>query len=645
MPMRTLRTTWAAAWLLGLVGSMAPAADELTTKLLTFHPSLKGVEYDLPTEAAALAACKGEAITGGYQLRDGQGKILCRLMCRNNPGKVDQWSYYQDGFEFYRELDNNGDKSLDEVRWVNTAGTRIGKVFKGKIVSWSRISAEEASKVFVQALVSGDSELIETVMASPAELEALGIPKGEIDAVAAAEKQRVAQLTALRAGLVGWDSKTTFMGLSGAMPHLIPADAGLKDDVILCESATIFAGSATAQANAGKMAFLQVGEMVKIGETWKFVDLPRVIDPSKTEVIPVVEGGIRSWVFRDNAANAAGGENPQVAQAMQALAAFDANKTNQALMSGGPKEQAQFHVGRVGPLNKIVKAAEAAGDLKIALDHQKLIVDSLAAAYATGQYQPGAKLLDDMSKESGKVATYAAYKKIEADFALQNEQNPGNPAIVMDTWLTNLQGFVDKHPRCDEAPPAMMLLASSFEMNGKEAEARKWYAALAKEHPATEWGKKADGAIRRLEIVGKALVLKGVDLRGTPIDIAQYRGKTVLVTFWATWASPAKKDLPELAKLHAKYKAKGFEVVAINLDNEKVDLDAFLQTSPLAWPQIFEPGGMENRLATEFGIISLPTMFLVDPDGKVVNRSFRSAAELEVLLDKNLAGKVAIGPK
>ncbi len=643
--MRTLRTTWAAAWLLGLVGSMAPAADELTTKLLTFHPSLKGVEYDLPTEAAALAACKGEAITGGYQLRDGQGKILCRLMCRNNPGKVDQWSYYQDGFEFYRELDNNGDKSLDEVRWVNTAGTRIGKVFKGKIVSWSRISAEEASKVFVQALVSGDSELIETVMASPAELEALGIPKGEIDAVAAAEKQRVAQLTALRAGLVGWDSKTTFMGLSGAMPHLIPADAGLKDDVILCESATIFAGSATAQANAGKMAFLQVGEMVKIGETWKFVDLPRVIDPSKTEVIPVVEGGIRSWVFRDNAANAAGGENPQVAQAMQALAAFDANKTNQALMSGGPKEQAQFHVGRVGPLNKIVKAAEAAGDLKIALDHQKLIVDSLAAAYATGQYQPGAKLLDDMSKESGKVATYAAYKKIEADFALQNEQNPGNPAIVMDTWLTNLQGFVDKHPRCDEAPPAMMLLASSFEMNGKEAEARKWYAALAKEHPATEWGKKADGAIRRLEIVGKALVLKGVDLRGTPIDIAQYRGKTVLVTFWATWASPAKKDLPELAKLHAKYKAKGFEVVAINLDNEKVDLDAFLQTSPLAWPQIFEPGGMENRLATEFGIISLPTMFLVDPDGKVVNRSFRSAAELEVLLDKNLAGKVAIGPK
>ena len=644
--MRTLRTTWAAAWFLGLVGSMASAADELTTQLLSFRPSFKWVDYDLPTEPAAIAACKGEAITGGYQLRDGQGKILCRLMCRNKPGKVDQWSYYQDGFEFYRELDNNGDKSLDEVRWVNAAGTRIAKVVKGKIVSWSRISAEESSKILVQALAMGDAdhlELLETVMATPAELEALGIPKGEINAIAQAEKQRIAQLTALRTGLVGWDAKTTFMGLSGAMPHLIPADAGLKEDVILCESATIFAGSPNPQANSGNMAFLQVGEMIKIGESWKFVDLPRVVDP-KGGVVPVVEGGIRSWVFRDNAASPTGaGENPQIAQAMQALATFDADKANQALLNGGAPDQAKFYVARVAPLNKIVKAAEAAGDSKIAIDHQKLIVDSLSAAYATGHYQPAAKLLDEMSKGAGKVATYAAYKKIEADFALQNEANPGNAAVAQQAWMTNLQSFAEKNPRCDEAPAALMLLASTNEMNSNEVEARKWYAALAKDHPGSEWGKKAAGALNRLDIVGKPLVLKGMDLRGNMVDLAQYRGKTVLVTFWATWANPAKRDIPELAKLATKYKAKGFEVVAVNLDNDKADLDAFLQTNSLTWPQIFEPGGMENRLASEFGIISLPTMFLVDPDGKVLNRSLRSAAELEVLLDKSLTGKVALG--
>jgi thiol-disulfide isomerase/thioredoxin len=641
--MRTLRTTWAAAWLLALVGSMASAADELTTQLLGFRPSLKGVDYDFPTDPASVAACKGEEITGGYQLRDGQGKILCRLMCRNKPGKVDQWSYYQDGFEFYRELDNNGDKSLDEVRWLNSAGTRVAKVVKGKIVAWTRISAEESSKLFVQALVSGDSELLETVMASPAELDALGIPKGEVDAVAQAEKQRVAQVTAIRGGLVGWDAKTTYMGLSGAMPHLIPADAGLKEDVILCESATIFAGS-PAQANPSKMAFLQVGEMVKIGETWKFVDLPRVVDPNKNAPIPVVEGGIRASVFRDNAGNAGGGENPMIAQAMQELAAYDNNPANQALLNGNnANDQARYHVGRVGPLKKIVKAAETANEPKIELDHNKLIVDSLSAAYATSQYPTGGKVLDEMARKGDKVATYAAYKKIEADFAIENLTNPGNPTVVQQAWLTNLQSFVEKNPKCEEAPPAMMLLASTYEMNGMETEARKWYASLVKEHPATEWGKKAAGASRRLDMVGKALALKGTDIRGVPVDTSQYRGKTVLVTFWATWANPARKDLPELAKLHAKFKAKNFEVIAINLDDKKADLDAFLQATPLPWPQLFEPGGMENRLATEFGIISLPTMFLVDPDGKVINRSLRSASELEIILDKNLAGKVALG--
>ena len=641
--MRALRTTLAAAWFLAL-SALAAEAEVTVKQLMGFRPSFKGVDYELPTDPAAIAACKAETVPGGFQLRDGQGKILCRLMDRNGDGKLDQWSYYQDGFEVYRELDNNADKSLDEVRWMNGGGTRAAKVAGGKVVSWTRLSAEEASKVFVQALVSGDSELLESVMASPAELDALGIPKGEIAQVAAAEKQRVALVKSLRTGLAGWDANTTWLGLNGAMPHLIPADAGLKDDIILCESATIFVDSPANQANPGKMAFLQVGEMIRLGETWKFVDLPRVVDPNKNGVITVAEGGIRSWVFRTDGGNAPGGENPAIAEATQALVAYDNSKESQALQaSGNPKDLARFHVGRAAPLNKIVKAAETAGDPKVELDHQKLIVDSLSAALATGQYSAGAKLLDDLAAKGGKIGTYAAFKQIEADFALQNAANPGDNMIAQEKWLDKLKAFVDKNPQCDEAPQALLFLASTNEMNGKEAEGRKSYTALAKDYPATEWGKKAAGALRRLDLVGKPIALKGTDLRGQTVDASQYKGKTLLVTFWATWAGPAKRDLPDLVKLHAKYKSKGFEILAINLDNEKADLDAYLQANPLPWPQVFEPGGMESRPAVEFGIISLPTMILVDPEGKVVNRTLRTAAELEILLDKTLAGKVALG--
>ena len=280
------------------------------------------------------------------------------------------------------------------------------------------------------------------------------------------------------------------------------------------------------------------------------------------------------------------------------------------------------------------------------LDNQKLIVDSLAAAFTTGAYPAATKLLDELAAKGGKIGTYAAFKSIEAEFALQNS-NQGNFLAVQDTWLGKLKAFVEKHPQCDEAPQALLFLASTNDMNGREAEARKYYAQLAEQSPATEWGKKAVGALKRLDLEGKPLALKGVDLKGQTIDAASYRGKTVLVTFWATWFAPVKHDLNDLAKLHARYNAKGFEVIAINLDNDKADLDAFLKANPLPWPEIFEPGGMESRLATEFGIISLPTMFLVDPDGKVSNRNLRTASEVEILLDKTYGKSegVALKPK
>ncbi len=655
--MRALRTTLASTWILGMAPALAlawapPPTMPTVEKLLTYRPTQPGVEYEVPTDPAAIAACKVEQVTNakgasiGYALRDGQGKLLCRFVDSDGNNRMDQWGYFQDGFEIYRDIDLNNDMSIDEVRWMNSAGTRMAKVANRKVVAWTRISAEEASKVFLQALVAGDAALIDSVMATPAELDALGIPKGEVDQVAAAEKQRLAAIKALRAGVMagGWDASTTWATLGAAMPHLIPADAGLKDDLLLYENAMIFPASPN-NAAAGKMAFLQAGEMVKVGDAWKFVDLPRVIDPNKNAPIAASEGGIRSWVFRNDGANAGGGENPQVAEALQALAAYD--KANQGLLNAdNPKDIARFHVYRVAPLNKVVKAAEAAGDAKAELDHLKLSVDSLAAAYTSGAYPAGAKALDDLAAKGGKVGTYAAFKMIEAEYALQNDKGGNFPKVQKD-FLNNLKAFVDKHPQCDEAPQALLFLASTNEMNAEEDEARKFYATLARDYPATEWGKKAAGALKRFDLVGKPIALKGPELRGQTVDVAQYRGKTVLVAFWATWANPAKRDLPDLVKVHQKYAARGFEVVAVNLDNEKADLDAFLKATPLPWPEIFEPGGMEGRLATEFGVISLPTMILVDPDGKVVNRSLRTASEVEIVLDKTFAtkGGVALGTK
>src|SRR5262249_30740853 len=159
-PMRSLRySVTVCCWLLGLapiaVLAQSPKLPE-PSALLAFRPTLPGVDYDMPADPAAVAACKVEIVvvqnkSVGYALRDGQGKLLRRFVA-NRGRNMDEWSYYQDGFEVYRENDLDGDKTLDEARWLNAGGTRIAVVEKGQVASWKQISAEEASKVFVQGL-------------------------------------------------------------------------------------------------------------------------------------------------------------------------------------------------------------------------------------------------------------------------------------------------------------------------------------------------------------------------------------------------------------------------------------------------------------------------------------------------------------
>ena len=117
------------------------------------------------------------------------------------------------------------------------------------------------------------------------------------------------------------------------------------------------------------------------------------------------------------------------------------------------------------------------------------------------------------------------------------------------------------------------------------------------------------------------------------------------MTFWTTAADPVRRDLPELIKVHEKFRSKGFEILGVNLDGDRARLDEFLKETPLPWSIIHEPGGMDSRLSDEFGIISLPTMILVDGTGKVLNRNIRTSSELERYLEKMMsAGEAASLP-
>ena len=618
--------------------------------LLQFRPTLPGVDSDTPTDQAAIDACKVETVVVrnrsiGYALRDGQGKMLRRFVDDDGNGKMDQWSYYQDGFEVYRDKDLNGDKIVDEARWLNGGGTRIAVVSKRKVASWKQISAEEASKVFVQGLVqaqaNGDLSLLETVMATPAELLEAGFPKDVADRVGASAAACAEKVSVLSKGLVGWNAQTVWNRFDGTFPHIIPAEpsGGLEKDVTLYENAMIFPGLVAGQANAGaappKIAFLQIPDMIKLGETWKFIELPGAIDPDKPVVASV--SGVRAMLFdRENHVQP---RDEAVDAALKALADYD-TKNAGLLQSGDRRDIAKYHVGRVPLLNAIIKGMKTPDDQ---LSYHKQIVDSLVAALRSGAYPQGRSVLTALIEKGGKVGSYSAYSLIGADFALKNDEPGANVLANQKAWMADLQGFLTKFQQSDEAPEVLLQLANANEFNAEEKEAREQYGKVVESYPGTNAAKKAAGSLRRLDMVGKTAAIKGTGLQGETIDSTQYRGKTVLVLFWGSWATPVKAELPGLIKAYEKYHRRGLEIIGVNLDNERTEIDAFLKANPIAWAQIFEGGGMETRLAIEYGITSVPTMFLIDAEGKVVNRNLRTSTEVERQLEKLLPGDKPAG--
>jgi thiol-disulfide isomerase/thioredoxin len=126
---------------------------------------------------------------------------------------------------------------------------------------------------------------------------------------------------------------------------------------------------------------------------------------------------------------------------------------------------------------------------------------------------------------------------------------------------------------------------------------------------------EAQAKLKALE--GKPMVLEGATPAGGTFSTAEFKGKVVLVDFWATWCVPCKQELPKIKKLYAKYHTQGLEVVGVSCDNEGEELVKFLsQNKDVPWPQLFDAGQPGwHKLADQYGINSIPAIFVIDRKG------------------------------
>jgi peroxiredoxin len=129
---------------------------------------------------------------------------------------------------------------------------------------------------------------------------------------------------------------------------------------------------------------------------------------------------------------------------------------------------------------------------------------------------------------------------------------------------------------------------------------------------------------------------KEKDVAGKPLSLAQYKGKGMLLSFWATASPACLRKLPELLKTYEKHQAKGLEIIGISLDDDPEKLTRFIKEKSLPWPQYCDGQGWQNKLAVKYGIYRLPTTYLLDGGGKIIGKDL-SGDDLELAVAKALA--------
>jgi peroxiredoxin len=127
--------------------------------------------------------------------------------------------------------------------------------------------------------------------------------------------------------------------------------------------------------------------------------------------------------------------------------------------------------------------------------------------------------------------------------------------------------------------------------------------------------------------VGKTIPdFEQADVNGKMVNIKSFRGKYVLVDFWASWCGPCRGENPNVVAAYNKYKSKNFTVLSISLDKTKDSWVEAIKKDGLNWTNVSDLKFWSNAVAQQFGITSIPQNFLVDPNGVIIDKNLRGEA-------------------
>ncbi|MDA8745410.1 thioredoxin-like domain-containing protein [Rubripirellula amarantea] len=606
------------------------AATPTARQALGLKPIQSNVDYDQPDEAVldkcTIRPAKVEGKTA-WIVMNPQGQLLRRFSDSDGDNVVDTWGYFKSGLEVYRDIDADFNGKADQYRWFHTAGSRWGidRDENGKVDGWKQISPYEVAEVAIEAIQKQDAGLYATLLPSSKDMENLGLAGESKERVTSGVREATNGFSKFAKDQTVVDKTTRFLDFGASRPATVPAGtAGSKRDVTVYENVAVLVDS------NGKPEQVYLGAMVQVGDTWRLLGLPQTGDSSQTATLFNVPSG-------DAVAAATDAGDAPSAEMQELMAQLEKLDTQ---LGGTNEQQIETTKRRVEILRKLALASPAGAERE---QWQRQQADMLSAAVQTAQYFDAIgeieKLATQLKRDraSDELQSHVEFRRLWSEYIKAQFDPKADYTKIRDAWLVSLEKFAKDYPNFPDTAEAMLQLGMEQEFAGEEEDAVAWYSKLAKSFPTSDAGKKANGAIRRLDSIGKVLPLAGNAVGGGKVDLAGYRRKYVLIHYWATWCEPCKEDMEELRSLHQKYSRQGFDIVGVNLDSSVAQAEQYLSRNGTAWKHVYDEGGLDGRLANEMGVMTLPLMLLVDDKGEVANRNIH-ASELEAEL-KRVLGK------